>query len=168
MSCGTTRYFAAKEETEMTTVWLGLIGTAWWAREGHIKNLLQVGEAEIVALWNRGNENLQKAKELLPGTVRVCSSVEEILADHTIDAVLISLPPHLNEGFVIPALKSGKHVFCEKPLSNTMAAGRRIVEAVQRSDRILQIGFELRYSEFYREIRSLIDQNRIGQVQMIL
>jgi len=151
----------------MNKVRVGLIGTATWAREAHIKNLLQMGEAEIVALWNRGKENLQSAKEMLPASVRVCSSIDMMLEDRAIDAVIISLPPNLNEDYVIPALKRGKHVFCEKPLSNTLAGCRRIVDAAESSGRVLQVGFELRYSEFYQEVRALLDLNKVGQLHMI-
>jgi len=67
-----------------------------------------------------------------------------MLEDSAIDAVIISLPPNLNEDYVIPALKRGKHVFCEKPLSIPWRAVGASWMRQESSGRVLQVGFELR------------------------
>jgi predicted dehydrogenase len=147
---------------------VGLIGTPNWAREAHIKNLLRLSEeAEIVSLWNRGVDNLHKAAAMIPNA-RLASSADELLNDLSIQAVIVTLPPDLNVDFVPKALRAGKHVLCEKPLSNTLAGCQNIVDAARATGKIPQVGFELRYSEFYRTFRNLIDRNQIGKPAMII
>ena len=152
----------------MSEVRVGCIGTPAWCREAHIKNLLQISGVEIAAVWNRGADNLRKAKELLPESAKACVSAGELISNPAINGVIVCVPPHLNEEYVIPALRQGKHVLCEKPLSNTMQGCRRIVEAAQANRRILQVGFELRHSEFYREIQSFLHEDKIGRAEMIV
>jgi predicted dehydrogenase len=62
------------------------------------------------------------------------------------------------------ALEAGKAVVCEKPMGETVAEARRMVDAQARTGGFLQIGFELHYSELYRRVKQWIDAGLIGEV----
>jgi predicted dehydrogenase len=87
--------------------------------------------------------------------------------DCDLDAVIVSTPPHLHEEASCGALERGRHVLCEKPLSNTVEAGRRIVDAALKADRVLAVGFNLRYYPFIKFLRKAIDEGRIGRLDHV-
>jgi len=144
----------------------GLVGTGLWCQNAHVTNLKLLPEAEIVAVYNRGEENLKKALSLIGGNPKVCEAPAEVYDQPDVDAVVVSLPPHLNREIVTAALKKGKHVFCEKPLSNTLEGCRAIVEEAQRTKLVLQIGIQMPYSQLFGKVRDIIEGGGIGSPQM--
>ena len=87
--------------------------------------------------------------------------------DSGMDAVIVSTPPHLHEEACCGALQRGRHVLVEKPMSNTVAGAQRIVEAALKADRILAVGFNLRYYEFIKFLKNAIDEGRIGRIDHV-
>ena len=78
---------------------------------------------------------------------RVVESFEAMLADPDVDAVLLATPNALHAEQTVAALRAGKHVFCQKPISLTLEEADRVVaEAAQHPDRVLQFGFMLRFT----------------------
>ncbi len=84
--------------------------------------------------------------------------------DSAMEAVIVSTPVHLHEAACIEALKRGRHVLCEKPLSNTVESCRLIVEAARAADRVLAVGFNLRYYPAIRFVKDTIDRGVIGDL----
>ncbi|HSW02050.1 MAG TPA: Gfo/Idh/MocA family oxidoreductase [Sedimentisphaerales bacterium] len=92
----------------------------------------------------------------------------EIIARSDIDAVCITTPDHWHAIPAVMAAAAGKDIYCEKPLSLTVAEGRAMVEAAQRYNRVFQTGTQRRSSEPYRFICELIRNGRIGKFQRAL
>jgi len=80
------------------------------------------------------------------------------------DAVMVSSPLHLHDEACLGALERGMHVLCEKPLANTVAGCRRIVDAARAADRVLAVGFNLRYFPAMKFVRQAIDSGQIGEL----
>lgn len=91
------------------------------------------------------------------------ASLESFL-DVDMDAVVVSSPVHVHEGACLGALARGRHLLCEKPLSNTVASCRRIVDAALAADRVLAVGFNLRYYPAIKFVKDTIDAGRIGRL----
>jgi predicted dehydrogenase len=68
------------------------------------------------------------------------ASLDEMLADPSLDMIDVCLPPSAHADVTISALKAGKHVFCEKPIALKAADGKRMVEAAKASGKLLLIG----------------------------
>ncbi len=83
------------------------------------------------------------------------------------DAVIVSTPPNLHEEACVAAFAKGAHVLCEKPLSNTVEGGQRIVDAAVAADRILAVGFNLRYYPFVSFARAAVDRGDIGKIDHV-
>lgn len=83
------------------------------------------------------------------------------------DAVVISSPIQAHEEACIAAFERGLHVLCEKPLSNTIESCERIIAAAQKANRILAIGFNLRYYPAMQYVREVVDAGRIGPIDHI-
>ena len=92
----------------------------------------------------------------------------EVLARDDIDAVIIVVPDHWHAIMTIAAARVGKDVYCEKPLSLTVAEGRKMIEAVRRNAIILQTGSHERSRAQSRFACELVRSGRIGEVKKII
>ena len=104
------------------------------------------------------------------GSFKGCSAYvdfRELLAREDIDAVCITTPDHWHAIQVIMAARAGKDIYCEKPLSLTVAEGRAMVEAVRRYGIVLQTGTQQRSKQQSRFICELVRNKRIGELKKI-
>ena len=84
-----------------------------------------------------------------------------------IDAVVIGTPDHWHVPITIAAVRAGKDVYCEKPVTHSIAEGEPIIAAVRESKRIVQIGLQQRSWEHFAQAREEILDGRLGQVTLI-
>jgi len=92
----------------------------------------------------------------------------ELLARDDIDAVCVTTPDHWHAIHTIMAAKAGKHIYCEKPLSLTVAEGRAMVQAVRQYGIIFQTGTQRRSNQQTRFVCELVRNGRIGQLKRII
>lgn len=92
----------------------------------------------------------------------------DLLARDDIDAVSVTTPDHWHAIPTIMAARAGKHIYCQKPLSLTIAEGRAMVEAVRRYGVILQTGSQHRSKQRMRFACELVRNGRIGRVKRVL
>jgi len=107
---------------------------------------------------------LRKMGENFGHTVDRYDDFRRLLDRKDIDAVVIATPDHWHAIQMIMACDAGKDVYVEKPLSQTIVEGRRMVEAVRRSRRVVQVGLHRRSSDAYPKIAELVQGGRIGRV----
>jgi predicted dehydrogenase len=105
--------------------------------------------------------------ELFPYGVKAFDDYRRLLEIDDIDAVVVSTPNHTHKQIVMDAFDAGKHVFCEKPLANTLEDCDQIIGAAERSNRFLQVGLVYRYSPLYRKMHQIIADREIGAVHMM-
>ena len=122
------------------------------------------GQAAAVALCASNQERIQRALEVAPDMA--LHKKESDLIQSDLDAVVISSPNFTHVPLALEALKAGKHVFLEKPVGITATECRKLLRATQKSDRVLMIGHELRYSAYFAKIKHLIDRNAVGMPHM--
>ena len=92
---------------------------------------------------------------------------KELLADRSIDAVLIATPEHWHHRQVLDALAAGKDVYVEKPLCQTPEQGVELVEAEKRSKNIVQVGMQRRSYDLYHEGRKIVQSGTLGTLRMV-
>ncbi|MBA4147987.1 MAG: Gfo/Idh/MocA family oxidoreductase [Verrucomicrobia bacterium] len=120
---------------------------------------------EIAAICSANEENIKKVRELDP-EVRVFKSESELIAS-PLDAIVVSTPNFTHVQLAQEILREGKHLFLEKPCGISRLECRKLLEASDKSDRILMIGHELRYSPFFQKIKELVDAGEIGAPRMV-
>ncbi len=98
---------------------------------------------------------------------RVCKNLAEIIALANIDAVIVSTPPRFHEEAALAALAGGKHVLCEKPLSNSLDSCRRMLRAAQESGKVLATGFNHRYFPAIRFLARTVGDGLIGKLDHV-
>lgn len=91
-------------------------------------------------------------------------SVESVLQDDLVDAVIICLPERMHHKVVISALSAGKHVLCEKPMAMNTAEAAEMEEAGRKSGKMLMIAFSQRLYSVHKKTKDLLDNNEIGRV----
>lgn len=148
--------------------------------------LLRVG---IVGAGAIGRTHIERINNVLQGAkVTACSDVnidlgqsvakkygcrfyadgEEMIASDDIDAVIVTTIDPCHEQYVMAAIRTGKYVFCEKPLAPEAEACKRIVDAeIAGGRRLVQVGFMRRYDQGYRQLKNVI-QNRIYGEPLLL
>ena len=90
-----------------------------------------------------------------------------LLADRSIDAVLICTPGNTHADLIEAAAQAGKHVFCEKPIDWDLLAADRALTAVERAGVKLQIGFNRRFDPAFLDAREAIKQGEIGRPHIV-
>ncbi len=83
------------------------------------------------------------------------------------DAVAISTPNFTHVPLALESLRAGKHVFLEKPCGITQDECAQLLDAAAKTDRVVMIGHELRYSPYFQRMKSLVDAGEIGRPRMV-
>ena len=107
------------------------------------------------------------AREIAGSSVRTTRRYQEILDDQNVEAVIIALPDHWHMQAAIDALKAGKDVYCEKPMSHSIADGEAMVRAVRGSHNFIQAGSQRVSSPLFLKAKSLFDQGAIGDLLQV-
>jgi predicted dehydrogenase len=144
----------------------GLIGTGRQGRK-HLRLAGGLPGYDIHTICDVLPFQLDEAKKLVgPGT-RAVEDYRYILDDTDIDAVIIATPFHLHAKPMLDALDAGKHVYCEKTLVKGHEQIAEVSEAVSGTDRIIQAGYQHRYSNLLQKVASLIEHGSIGEISKI-
>lgn len=172
---GTNRAFAAADR-----ITVGFIGVGTMGR-GHLGGFLGKPNVEVVAVCDVVKERLDKASEMCAtkyadriksGTfsgAKAYTDFRELLAHKGLDAVVIATPDHMHSVPAILAARAGKHIYCEKPLTQNLADGRAVVSEVAKARVIFQTGSQQR-SEFGGHFRKAVEYvwaGRIGKLQRV-
>ncbi len=138
---------------------LAIIGAGSFVREVHLPNLIKLkDQVEISAIVNQtGAKAIEVAKEC--GASYVSTSLDDILADDSINAVMIGTRHNVHAEMALKCLKSGKHVFIEKPLAMSWDDLNQIEKFYNSNNNktpLLQTGFNRRFSPYLEKINSHI------------
>ncbi|MFP6559642.1 Gfo/Idh/MocA family oxidoreductase [Paraburkholderia sp. B3] len=142
------------------------VGVAGLGRLGrrHAQNLAyRVPGATLAAACSPLEEDLAWAREALPAA-RLYADYAAMLADDALDAVWLVTPSALHAQQIVDALRAGKHVFCEKPLSLDVAECERVVAESRRYDnQQVTIGFMRRFDPSYQAAYAKVQAGAIGR-----
>ena len=138
---------------------LGMIGVANRAGD----DLKEVSSENIVALCDIDDNYLAAAKQNYP-QAKTYNDFRRLLDQKDIEAVVIGTPDHTHAVAAVAALKSGRHVYCEKPLARTVSETRIITETARSHKRVTQIGTQIHAGSNYRRVVELVQSGAIGEV----
>src|SRR3954463_6084042 len=133
-----------------------------------LQGVLEQPAAEVVALCDLKPDRLDKAATTAKrDNPKTYTDWRQIVDRKDIDAVYVATPPYLHSEMAVAALKSGKNVYCEKPVGVTPAQVKSVVEAARASNRIFTAGQQLRSQRLLAEAVAKIHEGIIGDVIMI-
>lgn len=145
---------------------------------GHLRHLAHSPGYQVVAVCDVDKTRREAGKQTVeqiyegsqPAGYRACSAYNdyrEVLDREDIDAVLIATPDHWHALQAIDAAKAGKDIYCEKPISVTIAEGRRVVETVRRYQRVFQTGTQYRSISAIRRVCQFIRGGKLGKIKAV-
>ncbi len=111
--------------------------------------------------------NLEAGLSIAKGSARAYRNYKALLDDKSIGAVIIATPDHWHARMLLDAVAAGKDAYVEKPLCNTPAEGVAILEAVGRSDRIVQVGMQRRSYDLFLKAREVVARGTLGHISMV-
>lgn len=136
----------------------------------HVQSLMAQNNVDVKILCDPDLNVLQKrqkeVREIYGKEVQIEQDLRRVMDNKDIDVVTIASPNHWHALSVIWACQAGKDVYVEKPGSHNVWEGRKMVEAAQKYNRIVQHGVQLRSSPAVKEAISLIREGYIGRVYM--
>lgn len=139
-----------------------IIGVGDITKKRHIPGILQ---AKSACLYGFCNRNAQKAADAAAKyDAHFYETAEEVFRDPAVDAVLIATPPETHAPLSIAALKAGKHVLLEKPMSLSLEAAMDIEREAARSSAKLMMLHVQRFYDPHKKARELLEQGQIGRL----
>ncbi len=145
---------------------LGYVGVAHIHTPGFVNRLnARTEEFNVKAVWDSDPARAKVTAERL-NTVTV-DSMEDILNDDEIEAVVIASETNVHEDYVAKFAAAGKHMFVEKPLGMKAADAYAMQKAIDDAGVIFQTGFFMRGQPFHQFIKKLVDDGTLGQITRI-
>lgn len=156
---------AANSRIGMGFIGMGLIS------DGHLRTFSDMKGVQTIAVCDVRNSQLEKSikalKEKGHEGIIATSRFEEVLANPDIDAVCVTTPDHWHAAIAIAAMKAGKDVYVEKPMTLTIEEGKAMVAAEKKYGRIVQVGSQQRSSIYFRTAANLVRNGMIGEVKEV-
>ena len=139
---------------------VGLGGMGTW----HLNKLETLTEPEVAGIWDIKEERREFAKTR---NVHVYKSLEDLLADESIDLVLIATPNDFHKPIAIQAMEAGKNVISEKPITLSSADLQEMIDASERTGKFLCVHQNRRWDEDFLVVKEILKDGKLGPVHRI-
>jgi predicted dehydrogenase len=143
----------------------GILGTGNIARQ-FAAGVIHSTRSQLTAVGSRNRESAEAFARAFQIPQKF-SRYDDLLTDDTCDAIYISLPNTMHHEWTIKALRAGKHVLCEKPLSMTVSQAEEMFDVARKHGRILIEAFMYRAHPQTHKALELVRSGRIGRVKLI-
>ena len=140
---------------------IGFGGMGGW----HVHNIREkIPEIEVYGAYDVRPEATEAARG---EGLRTYASLDELLADDAIDLVTIAVPNNFHKDYSIRALRAGKNVICEKPVTLNASELEEIVKVRDETGKVFSIHQNRRWDRDYRIVKAAKDQGLLGQVYLV-
>lgn len=150
---------------------IGFIGTGNRC-QAHLRSTLQLqaegGQVEAAAVCDVFNKNRDDAADQIEKETgsrpQITGDYRELLDDASLDAVVIATPDHWHATQTTDALRAGKHVYCEKPMTHTVEQAIEVMQTWQKSGKVMQVGVQSTALPVWRQANQLVCEGKLGKV----
>jgi predicted dehydrogenase len=140
---------------------VGCVGMGWWS-DVLADAMGRSGKFRIVACYTRSEDKRQAFAAKY--NCRAAASYAALLEDRTIEAIINTTPNNVHLDTTREAARAGKHVFLDKPISNTIADARGLTRACREAGVMLALGYQRRKEAQFRWIRRKIEEGAFGRL----
>lgn len=141
---------------------IGVAGYGYWGPK-LVRNFYELPNADLVKVSDLRSERLEKAQAHYP-TVKVTQDYRELLTDSRIDAIAIATPISTHFELAMKALKAGKHLLVEKPLTSNSEQAVRLIEEANRRNLTLMVDHTFVYTGAVQRIQELLVNKELGDI----
>jgi predicted dehydrogenase len=144
---------------------IAVIGCGQWGLN-YLRVMNSLGGGRVVAACDVSPERLERADQAIPG-VRTTSSVDEVLSDPKIDAVVVATPATDHHAVGKAVLSAGKDCLVEKPLTTDPAQARELRDLAAATGRVLMVGHIFKYNAAINFVQQLVASDGIGDLEYL-
>jgi len=158
---GPLKNYAPNDQINLACIGMGIQGF------NDVNAALKNPGIKMVAACDLYDGRLARAREVYGNDVFVTRDYQKILEREDVDAVIIATSDHWHDAITIAALDADKHVYCEKPLVQSLVEGHPVLEAEQRSKGVLIVGSQGVSSILTEKAREIYQRGELGKLVMI-
>lgn len=136
------------------------VGLGWWG--GNLADKAELAGIDIVACYARTDQSRKEFAE--KHSCRPTGSLDEVLSDPDVEAVVIATPHSTHADLVVEASSAGKHVFVDKPFTLSVAEAKGAIAAAETAGVVLQVGHNRRRQPANRRLKQMVDGGELGVV----
>ena len=141
---------------------VGIIGVGSMGTQHFLRLMNKIHGATVTAVSDINEAHAKEVIALYP-TVRFIADPIALINDPEVDAVVIVSIDSTHEEYCLEAIKCGKYIFCEKPLSASAEGAKKVVDAeIAGGKRLIQMGFNRRFDPAYEELKALVVSGKLG------
>lgn len=144
---------------------VAVAGLGYWG-PNLARNFGALPGCEVAWLCDASDEVLDRVGAQHPDARRA-GELDEVLADDTLDAVVLATPVPSHADLAERVLDAGKHCFVEKPLATTVADAERVVAAAERAGRLLMVGHLLEYHPAVETLKEIAESGQLGDLHYV-
>jgi predicted dehydrogenase len=141
---------------------VGLIGYGYWG-PNLLRNFAELPGSQVAAVCDLRPERLELVRRRYPA-VRTTTNWLDLIGDPSIDAIAVATPVSTHFDLASEALRAGKHVLVEKPLTANSEQALGLMEEAARRKRVLMVDHTFVYTGAVRKIRELVAKGTVGEI----
>jgi predicted dehydrogenase len=141
---------------------LGIIGYGYWG-PNLVRNFAELTRAEVAAVSDLDPKKLDTVKRRYPA-VHTTTDFQDLLRDSSIDAIAIATPVSSHFELGMASLKAGKHLWLEKPMTETSLQARKLVDEAEKRKLVLHVDHTFNYTGAVRKMADIIKSGDLGRV----
>jgi predicted dehydrogenase len=141
---------------------IGVVGYGYWG-PNLVRNFAETPGAEVAAVADLDTNKLATVKRRFPA-VHTTTNFNDLLSDTSIDAVAIATPVNTHYELAMAALRAGKHVWVEKPMTETYEQAQRLVEEAERRGKVLHVDHTFIYTGAVQKMAEIVRAGELGKV----
>jgi predicted dehydrogenase len=141
---------------------IGVIGCGYWG-PNLVRNFFQHPDCGQVACCDLDEAKLRRMKGLYP-SVETTRDVKDLLQDPEVRAVAVATPVHSHHSLGEMVLKSGKHLFVEKPLANSARRCMELIETARERELVLMVGHTFEYTAAVNKVKEIVESGELGEI----
>ena len=150
--------------TDFATLGAAVIGTGFIGTV-HVQALRRLGVAVRGVLGSSPERGVARAADI--GVPRAYATLDELLADASVDVVHVTSPNHAHYPQVKAILAAGKHVICEKPLAMTSAQSAEMVKIARASGKVCAVCYNIRFYPLNQQARGMVAAGDLGDIRFV-
>lgn len=144
---------------------IAIIGFGYWG-PNLTRNFHNTPGCQVKYILDLSEHQRNRANGMYPGVITT-DSIQDILNDTTVDALVIATPVYTHFELATKALRAGKHVLLEKPMTSTADEAQKLIDLAEQTKRVLMVDHTYLYTPAVQQMKRYVDEGLLGHLQYV-